>query len=78
MAERIRAAGKAKPHGTGVELAQYLLGLGPDLPVIVTTGSADLINAKRVKHSGIRAVFSMPNESELLLARIRSLLQGAA
>lgn len=78
MAERIRAAGKAKPHGTGVELAQDLLGLGPDLSVIITTGSAELINAERVKHSGIRAVFSKPIDSELLLARIRSLLQGAA
>lgn len=66
------------PHGTGIELAQDLLGLRPDLPIIVTTGSADLLNVERVKQSGIRAVFSKPIDSELLLARIHALIKGTA
>jgi signal transduction histidine kinase/CheY-like chemotaxis protein len=65
------------PHGTGMELAQDLLELRPDLPIILTTGSADLISHKAAKQSGIRAVFSKPISSDLLLSRIRGLLQGA-
>ncbi len=66
------------PHGTGLELAQDLLGLRPDLPIIITTGSRDLINVDRAKQTGIKAVFNKPIDSELLLSRVRSLIQGTA
>lgn len=65
------------PHGTGLELAQDLLGLRPELPIIVTTGSADLINTERARETGVKAVFSKPIDSELLLQRVRSLLDGS-
>ncbi len=65
------------PHGTGVELAQDLLALRPDLPVILTTANPDAISEASIRQSGIQAVFGKPIQSELLLSKVRGLLKTA-
>jgi CheY-like chemotaxis protein len=62
------------PHGTGMELAQDLLELKPDLPILLTTASADLISDERAGQNGIRAVFGKPINSKLRRRRINRLL----
>ena len=62
------------PHGTGIELAEDLHVLRPDLPVILTTGNATNVNREDIDRAGILSVFPKPLNSEQLLAKIRSLL----
>jgi signal transduction histidine kinase len=64
------------PHGTGLELAQDMHELRPDLPVIITTGNPTKINPDEMARAGIKAVFGKPIESELLLAKVRGLLSA--
>ena len=65
---------EALPHGSGYEVAQDLLALRPGLPIIMTTHDPDAA-ANALPGQGVSAVFSKPIEAELLLAKIRSLLE---
>ena len=62
------------PQGTGIELAEDLHALRPELPVLLTTGNATNINRDELDRAGILGVFPKPLNSEQLLAKIRSLL----
>ena len=64
------------PHGTGLELAQDMHELRPDLPVLLTTGNPDNLAPEALKASGVKAVFGKPLDSNLLLAKIRGLLSA--
>ncbi len=65
------------PHGTGLELAQDLLELRPELPIILTTGNPDALSQSAVRHSGVKAVFGKPIQSEALMSKIRGLLTAS-
>ena len=62
------------PQSTGLELAEDLHALRPDLPVLLTTGNANNLAAGDLGRSGISGVFQKPLNSEQLLAKIHALL----
>ena len=62
------------PHGTGLELAEDIHQLRPDLPIILTTGNVNNIGADELASAGVTNVFEKPLNSEQLLAKIRGLL----
>jgi YesN/AraC family two-component response regulator len=48
------------PHLTGAQLAQKLLAIKPDIPIILCTGFSELINEKKAKAIGIREYIMKP------------------
>ncbi|NKC01041.1 MAG: response regulator [Pseudomonadales bacterium] len=62
------------PQGTGLELAEDLHALRPDLPVLLMTGDTTNVHRTELEHAGIRGVFPKPLNSEQLLAKIHALL----
>lgn len=64
------------PQGTGLELAEDIHALRPDLPVILTTGNANNVSRQDLDSAFVQAVFQKPLNSEQLLAKIRGLLAG--
>ncbi len=62
------------PQGTGIELAEDIHALRPDLPVLLTTGNENNITRADLDNAGISAVFQKPLNSDQLLAKIRALL----
>lgn len=62
------------PHSTGLELAEDIHALRPDLPVILTTGNVNNIEPNALAHAGVNCVFQKPLNAEQLLAKIRGLL----
>jgi signal transduction histidine kinase/CheY-like chemotaxis protein len=62
------------PQGTGLELAEDIHALRPDLPVILTTGNANNLDSNALARAGLAGIFEKPLNSEQLLAKIRGLL----
>jgi len=48
------------PDLTGLELAEAIMGLRPDIPVILCTGFADPANAEKAREMGIAEVIKKP------------------
>ena len=65
---------QSMPELTGAELAQELLSLRPDLPIIIMTGYSDDINEERATRMGIRGYMTKPLESNQLIQMITGLL----
>jgi len=61
---------------TGLELAQEMRRLRPDLPVAMTTGHPKGLSASDLERSGIAAVFEKPIKAHLLLAKVGGLLNS--
>ena len=62
------------PQGTGLELAEDLHALRPELPIILTTGNANNLDKNALDNASVAFVFEKPLNSEQLLAKIRGLL----
>ena len=62
------------PHSTGIELAEDIHALRPELPVVLVTASSDSLSDTNLSQLGISAVFPKPLNSDQLLAKIRALL----
>ena len=62
------------PSGTGLELAEDIHAVRPDLPVILTTGNSNNIDPRALSHADVAGVFEKPLDSDLLLAKIHGLL----
>ena len=62
------------PQTTGLEVAEDLHALRPDLPIILMTGNVMDVSREQILNAGIAAVFQKPLNSEQLLAKIRGLL----
>jgi two-component system cell cycle sensor histidine kinase/response regulator CckA len=62
------------PRMSGMEVAQQLLGLRPDLPVILYTGYNDEITEEQVIAAGIRALVSKPVDTAALYSMVERLL----
>ncbi len=62
------------PQGTGLELAEDIHALRPDLPVILTTGNANNLDPNALASASLAGIFEKPLNSEQLLAKIRALL----
>lgn len=64
------------PHLTGLELAQEVLSLRPQLPIILCTGFSELVTPEKAKKAGIREYIMKPlSISELTGAISRALGQ---
>ena len=62
------------PNTTGIELAEDLHALRPDIPIILTTGNANNISPQDLTSAGVTTVFEKPLNSDQLLAKIHGLL----
>lgn len=66
---------QSMPHMSGLELAQRLLELRPDLPVILCSGYANAVSFDEVLQKGIRSYLMKPhNPKELREALAKELL----
>jgi CheY-like chemotaxis protein len=62
------------PRMSGMQVAQQLLGLRPDLPVILYTGYSDEITEEQVIAAGVRALLSKPVDTVALYRLVERLL----
>lgn len=65
------------PRMTGLEVAQHLLSLRPDLPVILYTGYNADISEASVRRHGIRALVSKPVDTMRLHTLVQHLLAAS-
>ena len=61
------------PGMTGSDMAQKMLSIRPDIPVILCTGFNDLINPIKAKNLGIREFIMKPFEVEELAGKINEI-----
>ncbi|SPF35279.1 putative Histidine kinase [Syntrophobacter sp. SbD1] len=62
------------PDLTGTELAEMLLGIRSDLPIILCTGFTDLTSEKQAQDAGIREFIMKPYDIRTLAKAIRKAL----
>ncbi|MFA6464988.1 MAG: PAS domain-containing protein [Desulfurivibrionaceae bacterium] len=63
------------PHMTGAELAQKILGIRPDVPIILCTGQSELIDREKAFAMGVRAYLNKPVLQHDFLSAIRKALE---
>ena len=61
-----------------MEVAEQLLKLRPDLPVLLYTGYSNEVNAEQVSQAGIRALINKPVDTARLHELIRQVLSPRA
>ena len=66
----------AMPAMTGDVLAQRMIRLRPDLPIILCTGFSPLMDEKRARDLGIRRLLFKPLDRAQLARAIRQILDG--
>jgi nitrogen-specific signal transduction histidine kinase/ActR/RegA family two-component response regulator len=66
------------PDMTGLQLAQRMLAVRPDLPIIVCTGFSEKINEQIVRKMGIKGYLMKPIVISQLACMVRSSLDGPA
>ena len=62
------------PHMTGDKLAQELMKIRPDIPIILCTGHSRLISEKKAKEMGIRAFVMKPILRRTIAETVREAL----
>jgi len=63
------------PNVTGDELAQKLMAIRPDIPVILCTGFSTKMTAEKTKKMGIRAFVLKPVIKQDIAETIRNVLK---
>lgn len=66
----------AMPGMTGDALAQQVLALRPDLPVILMTGHSDRVSQEMVRNMGGRKLLSKPLSLRTLAVSVKEALEG--
>ena len=64
------------PHMTGDKLAQEILNIRSDMPIILCTGYSERMSEDRAQEIGIRKYIEKPIEKETLARSIREVLDG--
>ena len=64
------------PHMTGLELAEALLQIRPELPIILCTGFSDLVDEGVAKESGVRQYVTKPVLPRSLAEVVRQVMQA--
>jgi signal transduction histidine kinase/ActR/RegA family two-component response regulator len=64
------------PKMTGDRLAQAILSIRPDIPIVLCTGYSRLIDARQAEAAGIRALMIKPIGQKNLATEIRRLLDN--
>jgi PAS domain S-box-containing protein len=59
------------PHMTGIDLANELISLRPDIPIVLCTGFSEKVNADSAKAMGIRAFLMKPFTIEEIAKTVR-------
>ncbi|MDA8162533.1 MAG: PAS domain S-box protein, partial [Desulfobacteraceae bacterium] len=62
------------PHMTGAKLAQELLAIRPDIPIILSTGFSELIDREKALAMGIREFIAKPFIQKDLASAVRQAL----
>ncbi len=65
---------KTMPHLTGLELSRQLMGIRPDIPIILCTGFSDAAVVQAAQDIGIREIFMKPLIIRDLSLTIRKML----
>ena len=65
------------PGMTGEDLAEQLLQIRPDLPIILCSGYGAAMDREEIQQRGIRELLSKPYTKDLLDATIRRVLAGS-
>jgi CheY-like chemotaxis protein len=63
------------PKMTGERLAQELISIRPDIPIILCTGFSEQINEQKAKAIGIRAFLMKPLTVNQLAKTVRAVLE---
>jgi len=64
------------PHMTGDRLAEEILKIRPDMPIILCTGYSQRMSEDRAQELGIRKYIEKPIERENLARSVREVLDG--
>lgn len=64
------------PRLTGLEIARQVLGIRPDIPVILCSGYSPVISEERIRAAGIRAFVMKPLEKGAFSRLVRSVLDS--
>jgi CheY-like chemotaxis protein len=65
---------RTMPHLTGEELAGKMLGLRPDLPIILCTGFSEAVFPEMAGDMGIREIIIKPISTRVMAETIRRVL----
>ena len=63
------------PHLNGMQLAEELVAVRPDIPIILCTGFSERINAKKAEALGIRGQMMKPMGMKDLAEKVRDVLE---
>ena len=63
------------PKMTGERLAQELISIRPDIPIILCTGFSEQINEQKAKAIGIKAFLMKPLTVNQLAKTVRAVLE---
>lgn len=66
------------PEMTGNILAEKILDIRPDTPIIICTGHSALLNEDKVKKIGAKALLMKPLTVNILIREVRKILDGIA
>jgi CheY-like chemotaxis protein len=66
----------AMPHMTGDKLAQEILNIVPEMPIILCTGYSERVSEDTAQELGIRKYIEKPIERERLAISVREVLDG--
>jgi PAS domain S-box-containing protein len=64
------------PNLTGMDLAQKMLQIRPDIPIILCTGYSNLVNEEQAMHCGIRGFVMKPMTGKEIATQLRQALEG--
>jgi DNA-binding NtrC family response regulator len=64
----------AMPKMMGKELAQTLIDIRPDIPIIICTGYSDQIDPATAESIGIRNYIAKPIMGDMLALKVREIL----
>jgi len=62
------------PRMTGDKLAQELIKIRPDIPVILCTGHSRLVSEEKAKDMGIKAFVMKPLSTRVMAETVRKVL----
>jgi PAS domain S-box-containing protein len=64
------------PGVSGLELAEQVLEIRPEMPIILATGYSHQVNEQMAKEAGIKAFLKKPFDTQLLIDTVTELLKG--
>ena len=66
------------PYLTGIQLAEKMIEIKPDIPIIICSGFSETISEQRMKVVGIKGVLKKPVVKSVMAKMVRDALDGHA